>query len=136
MFVSENLNVNERGHLTISGIDTVELAEKYGTPLYVMDEQLIRKNCRSFKNSIDKFYGGNGLVCYASKAFSCIEMCRIIKDEGIGLDVVSIGELYTALKAGFDCDKIGFHGNNKTDEELDFAVENKVGHIIVDNIDE
>lgn len=136
MFVSENLSVNEKGHLTAGGIDTVELAKKYGTPLYVMDEQLIRKSCRSFKSSIDKFYGGNGLVCYASKAFCCKEMCRIMKDEGIGLDVVSIGELYTAVKAGFDCDKICFHGNNKTNEELEFAVENNIGHIIVDNISE
>lgn len=136
MFVSENLSVNEKGHLTAGGIDTVELAEKYGTPLYVMDEQLIRKSCKSFKSSIDRFYGGNGLVCYASKAFCCKEMCRIMKEEGIGLDVVSIGELYTAVKSGFDCDKICFHGNNKTDEELEFAVENNIGHIIVDNISE
>lgn len=136
MFVSENLSVNEKGHLTAGGIDTVELAKKYGTPLYVMDEQLIRKACRSFKSSIDKFYGGNGLVCYASKAFCCKEMCRIMKEEGVGLDVVSIGELYTAVKSGFDCDKICFHGNNKTDEELEFAVENNIGHIIVDNISE
>jgi len=136
MFVSENLSVNEKGHLTAGGIDTIELAEQYGTPLYVMDEQLIRKSCRSFKSSIDKFYGGNGLVCYASKAFCCKEMCRIMKDEGIGLDVVSIGELYTAVQAGFDCDKICFHGNNKTDEEIEFALDNNVGHIIVDNISE
>lgn len=136
MFVSENLSVNEKGHLTAGGIDTVELAEKYGTPLYVMDEQLIRKSCRSFKSSIDRFYGGNGLVCYASKAFCCKEMCRIMKEEGIGLDVVSIGELYTAVKSGFDCDKICFHGNNKTDEELGFAIDHHIGHIIVDNISE
>ena len=78
MFVSENLTVNEKGNLAISGIDTVELAKQYGTPLYVMDEQLIRSACRRFKSSIDKYYGGNGLACYASKAFSCLEMCRII----------------------------------------------------------
>lgn len=134
MFVSENLGVNEKGHLTIGGADAVALAEKYGTPLYVMDEPLIRKNCRRFKSSIENYYGGQGLVCYASKVFCCMEMCRIMKDEGIGLDVVSIGELYTAVKAGFDCEKICFHGNNKTDEELEYAVEQKVGRIIVDNI--
>lgn len=136
MFVSENLTVNEKGNLTIGGIDTTELAAQYGTPLYVMDEQLVRKACRRFKGSIDKFYDGKGLVCYASKAFSCLEMCRIINSEGIGLDVVSIGELYTAVKAGFDLSRIGFHGNNKTDEELRYAVEVGVGHIIVDNISE
>lgn len=134
MFVSENLDVNEKGHLTVDGMDTVDLAQKYGTPLYVMDENLIRKHCRSFKSSIDKFYGGEGLVCYASKAFCCMEMCRIMKDEGIGLDVVSIGELYTAYKAGADFDKVCFHGNNKTDEELEYAVKLNVGRIIVDNI--
>ena len=130
MFVSENLSVNEKGHLTAGGADTVELAERYGTPLYVMDEALIRKHCKSFKESIDKFYGGGGLVCYASKAFCCLEMCRIMKEEGIGLDVVSIGELYTAVKSGADCEKICFHGNNKTDEELEYAVEMKVGGLL------
>lgn len=136
MLVSENLNVNENGHLEIGGVDTVKLVEEYGTPLYVMDEVLIRKSCRRFKDSIDKYYDGRGMVCYASKAFSCLEMCRVIKSEGIGLDVVSIGELYTAVKAGFDCKKIGFHGNNKTNQELEYAVECGVGHIIVDNISE
>lgn len=134
MFVSENLSVNEKGHLTIGGVDTVELAKQYGTPLYVMDEDLIRKHCASFKNSIDKYYDGKGLVCYASKAFCCKEMCRVMMSEGIGLDVVSIGELYTAKCAGVDFEKICFHGNNKTDEELEFAIENNVGRIIVDNI--
>ena len=136
MFVSENLNVNEKGNLTIGGLDTVKLAEQYGTPLYVMDEEAIRDSVRRFKSSIDKYYGGQGMVFYASKAFSCLEMCRIMKEEGIGLDVVSIGELYTAVKAGFDCENIGFHGNNKTDEELRYALECGVGHIIVDNISE
>lgn len=136
MFVSENLNVNEKGNLTIGGADTVELAKQYGTPLYVMDEQAVRKACQRFKSSIDKYYGGQGLACYASKAFSCLEMCRIVASEGMGLDAVSIGELYTAVKAGFDVSKIGFHGNNKTDEELAYAVDIKVGHIIVDNISE
>ncbi len=134
MFVSENLGVNENGNLTIGGLDTIELAKQYGTPLYVMDEALIRKQCKSFKSSIDKFYGGDGLVCYASKAFCCLEMCRVMKDEGIGLDVVSGGELYTAVTAGCDCEKICFHGNNKTNEELAYAIEMKVGRIIVDNI--
>jgi len=136
MFVSENLSINENGNLTIGGVDTVELAQQYGTPLYVMDEQLIRKNLRRFHESMHKYYDGKGLVCYASKAFSCLEMCRIVASEGDGLDAVSIGELYTAVKAGFPMEKVGFHGNNKTDDELRYAVENGVGHIIVDNIDE
>ena len=136
MYVSENLNVNEKGNLTIGGVDTVALAEEYGTPLYVMDEELIRSNLRRFHESIKKCYGGRGEVHYASKAFSCMEMCRIVASEGDGLDAVSIGELYTALKAGFPMEKVGFHGNNKSDEELAFALDNGVGHIIVDNISE
>ena len=134
MFVSENLNINEGGHLTIGGIDAVELAKEYGTPLYVMDEDLIREHCRRFRASIEKYYGGEGLVCYASKAFSCRAMYNIIKDEQIGIDVVSGGELYTAASVGFPMEKVCFHGNNKTDEELMLAIEKKVGRIIVDNI--
>lgn len=136
MFVSDNLNVNESGNLTIGGVDTTALAGQYGTPLYVFDEEKIRENCRRFKESIDRFYGGKGMVCYASKAFSCMEMCRIVNNEGLGLDVVSGGELYTAIKAGFDVSKIGYHGNNKTDDELRYAVSADVGHIIVDNFSE
>lgn len=134
MFVSENLTVNEKGHLAVSGVDTVELAKEYGTPLYVMDEAMIRSACQRFKKSIDEFYGGAGLVCYASKAFSCKEIYRIVDSEGVGADVVSGGELYTAASVGFPMDKVCFHGNNKTDEELELAVEKKVGRIIVDNV--
>ncbi len=134
MFVSECLGVNEKNHLTIGGVDTLQLAEKYGTPLYVMDEDLIRKHCRIYKSAMDKYYGGNGLVLYASKAFSCKYMCRIANEEGLGLDVVSGGELYTAHKAGFPMEKVFFHGNNKTADELEMAVTLGVGTIIVDNI--
>ena len=134
MFVSKNLSVNENGHLAIGGVDTIELAEKYGTPLYVVDEDLVREHCRRFKDSMDKFYGGAGLVCYASKAFCCKAMCRIIKEEGLGLDVVSGGELYTAASVDFPMEKVCFHGNNKTDDELSLALKHNVGRIIVDNI--
>lgn len=134
MFVSKNLSVNEKGHLTIGGLDTVDLAKEYGTPLYVMDEDLLRENCRSFKQSIDRYYGGKGLVCYASKVFCCKEMYRIMMSEDMGLDVVSAGELYTAESVGFPMEKVCFHGNNKTDEELLMALEKNVGRIVVDNI--
>ncbi|MDE6020561.1 MAG: diaminopimelate decarboxylase [Ruminococcus sp.] len=134
MFVSKNLDVNEKGNLTIGGIDTTELAKEYGTPLYVMDEDLIRSNARSFKDSIDRFYNGNGLVCYASKAFACKEMYRVIASEGLGVDVVSGGELYTAISAGTDPEKICMHGNNKTYDELKMAIEYGVGRIVADNI--
>ncbi|MEG1275847.1 MAG: hypothetical protein RSD27_09165 [Ruthenibacterium sp.] len=88
--------VNKNGHLSIGGMDTVALAAKYGTPLYVMDENAIRSNCRALKNSLDSHYNKNGLVLYASKAFCCKRMYRILSDEGLGADVVSGGELYTA----------------------------------------
>ena len=134
MFVSENLSVNENGNLSIGGSDAVELAEEYGTPLYVMDEDLIRNNCRRFKESIDKYYDGAGMACYASKAFSCRAIYKIINEEQLGIDVVSGGELYTAASVDFPMEKVCFHGNNKTDDELKLAVEKKVGRIIVDNI--
>lgn len=136
MFVSESLNVNEKGHLEISGSDTVELAKKYSTPLMVYSEDGVRRNCRKFVSSIEENYDGKGLALYASKAFSCLEMYRICKQEKMGVDVVSGGELFTALKAGFPADKIYFHGNNKTYDELVFALTSGVGRIIVDNVEE
>lgn len=136
MNVMNNLGVNEQGHLTAGGIDTVSLAEKYGTPLYVMDEVVIRENLRSLISSVDKYYSGGGLVCYASKTFCCKAVCKIAEEEGAGLDVVSGGELYTAKAANFPMDKVAFHGNNKTDEELKLAVDYNVGYIVVDNINE
>lgn len=128
--------VNQNGNLSIGGIDTVALAAKYGTPLYVMDENAIRANCRALKKSLDTYYHGNGLVLYASKAFCCKQMYRILAQEGLGADVVSGGELFTALAAGFPADKIYFHGNNKTAQELCMALENNVGTIVVDNLTE
>ena len=134
MFVSDCLSVNEKGHLAVGGVDTVDIAKEYGTPCYVMDEDRIRKNCRAYVKSIEDNYGGNGLAIYASKAFNCKYMCKLINEEGMGLDVVSGGELYTAIQAGFPTEKIYFHGNNKTLDELKFAVENGVGTVVVDNI--
>ncbi|MEG0614670.1 MAG: diaminopimelate decarboxylase [Oscillospiraceae bacterium] len=133
MFISDDFSVNETGNLAMGGVDTVALAKEYKTPLYVMNEEVIRDNCRIFKNSIDNYYEGNGLVCYASKAFCCKEMCRIINEEGLGLDVVSSGELFTAINVKFPTDRICFHGNNKTDDELTLALSHGVGRIIVDN---
>lgn len=136
MFVSENLGVNENGNLTFGGLDTVELAKEYKTPLYLMDEDLIRRNCRVFKESFNRYYGGEGRAFYASKAFCCKAICRIMAEEDMGLDVVSAGELFTAASVGFPAERIGFHGNNKTEEELDFALSYNVGHIVVDNMQE
>ena len=126
----------KNNRLYIGGADAVSLAEEYGTPLYVFDEQVIREACRDYKNSIDRYYDGKGMVLYASKAFSCKEMYRIIAEEGLGCDVVSGGELYTALSVGFEPKNILFHGNNKTLDELQYALKSGVGHIIVDNATE
>lgn len=133
MYINDNLDINETGHLTINGADTVELAKKYGTPLYVMDEDYIRKNARMFKNSIERYYDGKGLVCYASKAFSCKQIYRIAAQEGIGIDVVSQGELYTAMSVGTDPSKICYHGNNKTRKEIEYALKCCVSRIVVDS---
>lgn len=135
MFLSD-CTVNEQGNLTIGGCDTVALAREFGTPLYVMDEEKIRRTCRMYRDSLQEYYGGKGMVLYASKAFSCKAMCRLIHEEGLGLDVVSGGELYTALQAGFPPERIHFHGNNKTRQELAFALDSGVGHFVVDNFEE
>ncbi|AEV68128.1 diaminopimelate decarboxylase [Acetivibrio clariflavus] len=136
MFVSKALSINGKNHLEIGGCDCVELVNNFGTPLYVLDENLIRENCRLYKNAMDKYYDGNGIVLYASKALSTMAICKIVDQEGLGLDVVSGGELYTALKAGVPMDKIYFHGNNKTYEELEFAISKDIRRIVVDNREE
>lgn len=127
------MKINDVGHLEIGGCDSVELVKKYGTPLYVMDEMVIRNNCRIFKNAIDKYYDGNGLALYASKAFCTIAACKIAEQEGLGLDVVSGGELYTAIKAGFPMEKVYFHGNNKSLDEIEMGIDHDVGRFVVDN---
>lgn len=136
MFVSDCLGVNKRGHLTISGCDTVELAAQFGTPLYVMSEDKIRDTCRRYKASIERHYGGNGAPIYASKAFSCKEIYCIVTSEGLDVEVVSGGELFTALSAGVDAKHIHFQGNNKSVPELIYAIESGVGDIVVDNCTE
>ncbi|KAB8138382.1 diaminopimelate decarboxylase [Gracilibacillus oryzae] len=125
-------NINEQGHLTIGGIDSVTLAKKYGTPLFVYDVEKIRNNAKAF---VDTFAAHNikAQVAYASKAFSSVAMVQVAKQEKLSLDVVSEGELYTALKAGFPVDKIHLHGNNKSLNELEMAVNEQIGCIVIDN---
>jgi len=122
-------------NLIFAGHDTVELAEKYGTPLYILSEDIIRQRCWELKANFLHRYK-NTKAAYASKAFLTLTMCKIIESEGLLLDVVSGGELYTALKAEFPTERIIFHGNNKSYEELEMAIENNVGRIIVDCGDE
>lgn len=133
MFHSPNLSINEKNHLTIGQHDTVELAQTFGTPLYVLDEDLMRQNCRAYKKAIDDYYDGHGLVLFASKALCTMYTGKLVADEGLGADVVSGGELYTLYKAGFPMEKVFFHGNNKTPEEIELALTCGVGHIVVDN---
>ncbi len=128
----ETLKVNPRGHLEIGGADCIELAADFGTPLYVFDEAYIRNMMRVYRNTIEEEYNGNGLVLYASKAFSCEAMYAIARQEGLGADVVSGGELYTAMRAGFPAEKICFHGNNKLKSEIMYALDCGVGCFVVD----
>lgn len=134
--IHNNISILENGHLAFSGVDTVELAQKYGTPLYLTDENKIRSNCREYREAVEKYFGKDSLPLYASKALCYKDVYRIINDCGLGADVVSGGELYTALSAGFPAEKIYFHGNNKTEAEIIYALEKKIGAFVVDNLDE
>ena len=134
--ICENITINEKGNLCFAGRDVTELAAKYGTPLYLMDENRIRQRLRTYKNALNKVLGDKAKVLYASKAASFCQMYRICKEEGIGVDVVSSGELYTAIKAGFDPAKAYFHSNNKTDDDIVFAIDNGIGYFVVDNEEE
>lgn len=127
------MRINGEGHLEIGGCDTVELAERYGTPLYIMDEELLRKNCRRFRNALRQSYP-HGQVIFAGKAFLVMAMARLVAEEGLGLDVVSGGELFTALKAGFPAERLFFHGNNKSPAELAQALDAAAGRIVVDSM--
>ena len=127
--------INEKGHLTIGGVDTVDLAKEYGTPLVVYDVEQIRNQIRAFKKVFEEEKVAYA-VSYASKAFACIAMYQVANEEGAYTDVVSAGELYTALKAHFPTERISFHGNNKTLFEIEMAVKNHVGKIIIDNFHE
>lgn len=134
--ISNSFSVNNNGHLTVGGADTVALAQQFGTPLYVFDEAYIRNAIKEFQQAFAVHYNSNALVLYASKAFCCKEIYRIMSDLGAGIDVVSGGELYTALQAGFHPSNIYFHGNNKTTDEITMAIENNVGRIVIDNLEE
>ena len=128
----ESLKINTQGHLEIGGADCVALAKTFGTPLYVFDEVYIRKMMRVFRNTLRDKYAGGGKVLYASKAFSCKAIYKIAAQENIGIDVVSGGELYTALQADFPAKNICMHGNNKQDYEIGEALDAGIGLIVAD----
>ncbi len=128
----KNTLVNKQGHLEIGGCDTVELAKEFGTPLYVFDELAVRNKCREYKTAFNKLYPGT-TVLYASKAFLNRAMAVLIKEEGLGADVVSGGEIGIYQSVDFPLENAFFHGNNKSPDELRQALECGVGHIVVDN---
>ena len=134
--LSTNLTVGENGHLYFGGQDTVALAKEYGTPLYVMDEIRIRENMRMYLRAFREHFGAGSGPLYASKANSFKRIYEIAKEEGMGIDVVSSGEIYTAIKAGFDLSKAYFHSNNKTDWDIAYAMDNGIGYFVVDNREE
>ncbi len=136
MILHKHLDINEKGHLTIGGMDTVELANEYGTPAYILDENVIRENCRTYRRAAEKYFGKGALPLYASKALCFGGIYKIAAEEGMGIDCVSGGELYTARLAGFPADRIYFHGNNKTDRDIKDAMDMGVGTFVVDNGDE
>ncbi len=135
LLLAGTMRINVREHLEIGGCDTVELAETFGTPLYIMDEALIRENCRRYQEALQSSYP-RGEILYAGKAFLIKAMAALVAEEGLGLDVVSGGEIFTAIKAGFPPEHLCFHGNNKSGEEILFALQTGVGRIVVDSLSE
>lgn len=130
-------NVTVRGgELYFGEHSCVALAKKYSTPLYIMDEERIRRNCREYASAIKEAFGDGSMAIYASKAASFKRIYEIIRKESLGADVVSAGEIYTALKAGFPMEKAFFQGNNKTDEDIRFAIKSGVGYFVCDNYEE
>ena len=131
-----NLSVNDLGHLTIAGIDACELAKTYGTPLYVLDEDRVRQNCRTYVQAMNACLPAGSQPLFASKALCFKGIYPIVESEGMGADVVSAGEAATALAAGFSASNLYFHGTNKTDAEIAYGVKNGIGCFVVDNTNE
>lgn len=134
--ICNNLSVNAQGHLCLAGQDTVALAEQYGTPLYLMDEGRIREQCRTYKKAMKEAFGARALPLYAGKAACFKQIYRIMKEEGMGIDVVSSGEICTAASTGFPMERAYFHSNNKTDADIKYAMDHGVGYFVVDNREE
>ena len=135
-FICENLTRDDSGELCFAGMPLTPLAKKYGTPLYLYDEARIRERCRTYLAAVSEAFGGNAKALYASKAASFKRLYEIMREEGMGIDVVSCGEIYTAKKAGFPLSKAYFHSNNKTDADIEYAIDNGVGYFVADNEEE
>lgn len=134
--ICDNITTAENGHLLFAGQDTAALAREYGTPLYLMDEDRIRRNCRTYTAAFRRHFGDGARPLYASKALSCKRIYEIMREENMGIDVVSSGEIYTALQAGYDLSRAYFHSNNKTDEDIRYAMDCGVGCFVADNAEE
>ncbi len=131
-----NLSVNDKGHLAIGGIDACDLAAEFGTPLYVLDEDRVRENCRTYVKAMQEYLPEGSMPLYAGKALCFKGIYPVIASEHMGADVVSAGEAATALSAGFPANKLYFHGTNKTDAEIAYGVEQGIGCFVVDNSNE
>lgn len=136
MLLHPTFDTNEKGHLTIGGLDAISLSETYGTPAYYLDVDAVRAMCRMYKENFARYFGGDSTPIYAGKALCIKKLYAVIAEEGLMADCVSGGELHTAHAAGFPMEKVFFHGNNKTDADLRYALELGVGHIVVDGLDE
>lgn len=134
--ICDNITTAANGHLLFAGQDTAALAREYGTPLYLMDEDRIRRNCQTYTAAFRRHFGAAARPLYASKALSCKRIYEIMREEGMGVDVVSSGEIYTALRAGFDLGQAYFHSNNKTDEDIRYAMDCGIGCFVADNTEE
>lgn len=134
--ICENLKRNASGELCFANMELSPLAKKYGTPLYLYDEERVRHNCRVYLDAVRRGFGNNARVMYASKAASFKRIYEIVKEEGLGIDVVSCGEIYTAHLAGFPLENAYFHSNNKTDEDIEYAIDKGIGYFVVDNAEE
>ncbi len=134
--IADNVSVNGLGHLMFAGVDTLSLANKYGTPLYLLDEDKVRARCREYLSAMKSAFGGRSRPLYAGKALCISHLYRVMREEGMSIDVVSPGEIYTAYKAGFPMEESFFHGNNKTDADIAFAMDCGVGTFVCDSMDE
>jgi diaminopimelate decarboxylase len=135
MLLPDTAAANDQGHLVVGGCDVAALADEFGTPLYIFDEATLRRTCTDYRNEFSRCCGDT-LVIYAAKVFLCRALAIVIKEEGLGIDVVSGGELAIARSVDFPAEKVYFHGNNKLREEIELAISWGVGRIVVDNIDE
>ena len=135
-FVCSNIGVNAENHLTFAGQDTLRLAEEYGTPLYLMDEDRIRHNCRLYLDAFRNTFREGSLPHYAAKAAAFKTVCRVVAEEGMGIDVCSPGEIATAVAAGVDMSRVMFPSNGKSDGDIRYAMDKGIGAFVIDNVEE